>query len=278
MKAKLEGMCASYELWDSWYGAKQKYNPSNVQTNSQTSPVDLEEEENGDDGDNDKYEEHEQVDDQDGGADGQRDDAEVAASADGELDPPSAQDTGGGNGNVLGGGGEVRLPAVSPAAALPTNRQTQMKSAKAAAQTASEKVTAAISSSPTSTSTKADKFDATYASVQNKKVDAMHSLETMRIQHAVQQQSREQIFQAKTIGWQMHSKEADAKAERRVRQKINYENNLTQLMLKDASAEAIDEYERRVMLHSDVQDRLEDASSARAQEMFQALIAGLAAP
>jgi hypothetical protein len=45
MPAKLEHMCPSYELWDQWFGSKQKYHPSNVQCNARPD-FDDEEEEN----------------------------------------------------------------------------------------------------------------------------------------------------------------------------------------------------------------------------------------
>jgi hypothetical protein len=39
MDKKLEGMCKDFCIWDKWFGATQKYNPSNVQDSSRDSPV-----------------------------------------------------------------------------------------------------------------------------------------------------------------------------------------------------------------------------------------------
>lgn len=279
MPQKLESMCASYEQWDSWFGHKQKFSPSNVQSGSTAPPQDSEDgEEDGSDGDGiDGI-----VDNIDGGVDGElgtvgNDAAEganqqqigVGESADSAEVLPVP------DGTAASAGTAVAAPLVTDSQ-RESNRGKQTSVAKQQIATASALVSSAISSSPTAT--KADKFDATYASVQMRKCESAQQIAQQQCKSASLLQTRDQIFQAKTISLQMQCKEEEAKAERRVRQRINYENNLTQLLLKDSSGDIADEFDRRIAKQMAAAERSEANAHSAASAALSDFLQSLGAP
>jgi hypothetical protein len=264
MPEKLERMCPSFELWDQWFGSKQKFNPSNVQCNSR--------DRDSDDGDDDQSRHSGQLDalenEADGGADAQLDDTDYTGNGGDEVG--AAENFGDGGSGRHDGSGESSLHAsqasprspgsagerqqqlqqgssaaqaarasqASPrSAGSAAQRQQQLQQASSAAQTAQAAVAAALSTSP-STAAKADKFDATYSVVQHKKIEMQHTIEKSRCANAIALQSRDQAFQARLLSAQQECKDQDAEAERRLRQRISYETNLTQLLVKDDSGAA----------------------------------------
>jgi hypothetical protein len=294
MPAKLENMCPSYELWDQWFGSKQKFNPSDVQTNARVF-------------------EEEDVDGQnrlgmpdptdvafpsDGGADAQLDELGVEDVGDENIgnDESGRQDgvvdnNGDGVTGVQGsssnssvqsprGGVPRSSPHASPnghqsprSAVAPGQRQQQVQLATAEAQAAQAAVAAAVSTSP-STAAKADKFDATYSAVQHRKIEMQHTIEQSRCANAILLQSRDQKFQARLISAQQQCKDQDAEAERRLRQRISYETNMTQLLVKDASGALANDFDRRIQAQQDREDRRLQSQNSSGRDMLAMLLQG----
>jgi hypothetical protein len=314
MPAKLEHMCASYELWDQWFGSKQKYKPSNVQSNSRE--FILSEEEDVGEGNRNSEMLEGAVNDTDGGRDGQLDAVQIEdgggdnEGADGGGDNEGA-DGGGDNEGADGGGdnegarqlasssssaqsprpGSILLlqsprhaPVLASQQASPNGQPSPRQHAAVQRQQHIQQATAAaaaianaVSASP-STSTKADKFDATYAAVQNKKIETMLAVEQSRCANAISLQSRDQLFQARLVSAQQQCKDEDAQAERRLRQRISYETNLTQLLVKDESGELANDFDRRIAAQLDREERRMQSQGSNARQMLAALLEGALQP
>ncbi len=290
MAAKLEHMCPSYELWDQWFGSKQKFNPSDVQSNARE--FFDEEDEDGQNRDSVMPDEFEVA--ADGGADARLDDDacdgdegdDGSGRQDGVVELAGDAVTGhqGSSTNSSvhsprAGGGVPRSPphssisGPSPRSAGPTGqRREQVQKAAAEVQAANAAVAAAVSTSP-STSAKADKFDATYSAVQHKKIEMQHTIEQSRCANAIALQSRDQVFQARLVSAQQEWKYQDAESERRLRQRISYETNLTQLLVKDDSGNLANDFDRRIeaQLAREEQRRMQSQDS-RGRDMLATLL------
>lgn len=285
MPAKLEHMCASYELWDQWFGSKQKYKPSNVQSNSRE--FILSEEEDVGEGNHNSEMLEGAVNDTDGGRDGQ-------------LDAVQIEDGGGDNEGADGGGDDEsacqlasssllaqsprHAPVLTSQQASPSGQPSPRQQAAVQRQQHIQQATAAaaaianaVSASP-STSAKADKFDATYAAVQNKKIETMLVVERSRCANAIALQSRDQLFQARLVSAQQQCKDEDAQAERRLRQRISYETNLTQLLVKDESGSLANDFDRRIADQLEREDRRIQSQGSNARQMLAALLEGALQP
>jgi hypothetical protein len=162
-----------------------------------------------------------------------------------------------------------------PAVALDTTgqRQQQLQQATATAQAAQAAVAAAVSTSP-STAAKADKSDATYSAVQHKKIEMQQTIEQSRCANAIALQSRDQVFQARLLSAQQECKDQDAEAERRLRQRISYETNLTQLLVKDDSGALANDFDRRIKKQLLREDRRMQSQGSRGRDMLATLLQG----
>lgn len=305
MPAKLEHMCPNYEMWDQWFGSKQKYKPSNVQSNSLQS-LDFSDSE-GDDGDAEKGESRRDLDLSQANADDGGEDALLDQDGGGGAVAGEGEGEGGGEGEGKGegdGNGEGEVHAVtdslrpspasplgqqSPRQASPRQpvplrqtspqqqapqRQQQIQQAAAAVAAAAAGVAAAVSTSP-STAAKADKFDATYSAVQHKKIEMMQSIEQSRCANAIALQSRDQVFQAKLVALQQQCKDEDAQAERRLRQRISYETNLSQLLQNDASGQLANDFDRRIQQQLEREELRVQSQGSNASQLLGALLQGL---
>ncbi len=165
-----------------------------------------------------------------------------------------------------------RQQAAGPQQAA-VQRQQHIQQATAAAAA----IANAVSASP-STSAKADKFDATYATVQNKKIETMLVVEQSRCANAIALQSRDQLFQARLVSAQQQCKDEDAQAERRLRQRISYETNLTQLLVKDDSGKLANDFDRRIADQLEREDRRMQSQGSNARHMLAALLEGALQP
>jgi ABC-type anion transport system duplicated permease subunit len=131
-----------------------------------------------------------------------------------------------------------------------------------------------VSTSP-STAAKADKFDATYSAVQQKKIEMQHIIEQSRCANAIALQSRDQVFQARLISAQQECKDQDAQEERRLRQRISYETNLTQLLIKDDSGALANDFDRRIQSQLDLEEqRRMQSQASRGRDMLAMLLQG----
>ena len=288
MPAKLEHMCPSYELWDQWFGSKQKYNPSNVQTNAredlELSSVDEADDEEGQARGMDLA----QTNDTDGGRDAMLDADAANGGGEGEgegegegraassMRPTNPPQSPRAQSSPLGQPSPRPPVARQPPQRQPPQRQQQQQAAAAAAASAAA-VNAAVSTSP-STAAKADKFDATYSAVQHKKIEMMQHVEQSRCANAIEMQMRDHMFQAKLVGLQQQCKDEDAQAERRLRQRISYETNLAQVLQKDTSGQLADDFDRRIQRQLSLEATREHSQGSNASQLLAALLQGLHAP
>ena len=288
MPEKMEHMCHNYELWDSWFGSKQKYNPTNVQAGGANLSGD---DEPGSDDGNGSFPERDLtvLNDEDGGVDGREGDqgndggSEVSSQPDAgasDLAPSHASSLQSAAAAPSADSSPRQATvAAAPAAAAAggagaSRRGKQNQAAATEAKVAAAAVANALSTSP-STQAKADKFDATYSAVQHRKIEMMRSIETSRCDNAILLQVRDQVFQGKLVAVQQKCKDADALAERRLRQRISYETNLSQLLQKDTSGALADDFDARIarQLQSEAQraDREAQANSGILDALMDSL-------
>lgn len=264
---KMESLCTSYSLWDSWFGFTQKYSPASLHVGKPPDPE-------ADEGAAEFNSQHSDeavvdVDAVSGGADGIRDDA--AHDEEGKHEAAvevtdvrqSLQSSGGRQGKAAAGG-------KSPAAAV------ALVAAKAEQQNLMSIVAKSPSSASVGTSGKSSSsnFDQVYASVQAAKSAQMQSLCLIRIYslrlyaahaqleiarghnvaaadtqargftHDEDRQTREFgfkreleerkfAFEAEAKALHLAASRADQVAERNVRQRIEFEKNVTQLLTTD---------------------------------------------
>jgi ABC-type anion transport system duplicated permease subunit len=100
-----------------------------------------------------------------------------------------------------------------------------------------------------------------------------HTIEQSRCANSIALQSRDQVFQARLISAQQQCKDQDAEAERRLRQRISYETNLTQLLVKDESGTLANDFDRRIeaQLAREAQRQSQDS---RGRDMLAFLLEG----
>jgi hypothetical protein len=268
---KMESMCASYALWDSWFGNTQKYSPASVM--SGRCPIeDRGEDQDADDAgaaDNSDVVER-AVNDVNGGGDGVADDAVSAAQAAAAADEGSHHDDSHPSTSPSQrSAGEVQAP--------PKGKSTAARAAAASAANAAKSgLLALVATSPSSVATSgkssSSSFDQVYATVQAAKSAPMQSpcltyslfiyaakaqlemardnnahdvdRQTRDFDHDDRKQAREFAFQtelanrkfafeAQSKALELAATRADKVAERNVRQRIEFEKNVTQLLDKD---------------------------------------------
>lgn len=263
---KMESLCASYALWDSWFGSTQKYSPASIISGRYGGDEQSEYEVADDAGAAVSDLVEKAVDDVNGGNDGVADDAVSAAQAaaaagshDGSQPPtPPSQ---------------VQAPPKGKSAA---RAAAASAAAASAANAAKNGLLALVATSPSSVATSgkssSSSFDQVYATVQAAKSAPMQSpcvtdsllfyaaqaqlelarsnnahdvdRQTRDFGHDDRKQSREFEFQtelanrkfafeAQSKALELAATRADKEAERNVRQRIEFEKNVTQLLDKD---------------------------------------------
>jgi hypothetical protein len=279
IEQKMESMCSSYALWDTWFGSSQKYSPTSVIS---AHPPDLDSDDDaGQPGSGALVEEN--VNEQDGGFDGAADDAAAAA----ELSQISAPGDAGDEAESqqadvqLSVQSQTRQPS---AKGLPRKSATASPGAGAvaAATGAKNNLLAIVATSPSSingsssSSKSSSNFDQVYASVQAAKSAQIQSpcinyssrfyaaqaqldiarshneheicSQTRGFSHDQQKQEKEfafqsqlardkLVFEAEAKALELAARRADQQADRNVRQRIEFEKNVTQLLEKDPTGE-----------------------------------------
>jgi hypothetical protein len=258
---KMESLCASYSLWDSWFGSTQKYAPASLVVGRQPLADDAADEAEMQRDDCEFSEAVQIVDAVSGGADGVLDDAATNEEKKHEAatDVQSSPSSGGRQGKAAVGGKSAALVAAK------AEKQNLMS------LVATSPTSASVGSSSKSSSSN---FDQVYASAQAAKSAQMQSPCLIRIyslrlyaahaqleiarghnvaaadtqargfNHDEQKQTREFDFQreledrkfafeAQAKALQLAASRADQQADRNVRQRIEFEKNVTQLLTTD---------------------------------------------
>jgi hypothetical protein len=172
MPAKLESMCPHFEVWYSYFGHLQKFNPSSVVTSSEYHDDD-----------------HDDVEDGDVGSDsrdsclGDRIEEEVAAGADCRIDTDVELEAADRVPNAVACGSPVVSPVASTSSRTTTtppfsrhsggaaagHRQSQMQAAQQLEE-AKGRLNKVVACTPTSGSSKGQTFDTTYAAVKRDQI------------------------------------------------------------------------------------------------------------
>jgi hypothetical protein len=227
--AKLNSICPQFELWNSWLGESQKYDPTSVVTNDSGSQDDEHDQDAEEEGAADNV--GRIVDGDNGGPDADLD-LEITESIGtspraGELDlSPSA----GAKSARSRGAGVQHVVAAAGAA------KAALSSAIKGPVVSSPSVTTTSSSS--NQSGRQSSFDAVYAKCSDNKVQTMKDIQASKNQCALLQQNREHHFQSQKL--LLEATVADE--ERKVRQKIEFEKNVATLFVQDASGELARNY------------------------------------
>ena len=232
-------MCPNYDLWHSWFGAHQKYDPSSI---VQSSVV----EEDGEGGDEDDAEgdggeEEKRVDEVDGGPDGALSEEIVQEGA-----ANATRDA------VLSAGNKVAgsVPPTSPVAVAVSPRAGVKRSAGGNAAVSSVALTNAASAkaqlqsiigtqpvvtSPSQSTSSSGKssFDAVYAKAAESKVIALKEIAHTQATNALEVQKGEHHFQAQKLVLEMRV----ATEERKSKQKIEFEKNIATLLVADRTGQ-----------------------------------------
>jgi hypothetical protein len=231
--AKLRDICPQFELWDSWFGCWQKYQPSSIVASSAV----LEEDSASDEENCDVV--VRAFDDQTGGPDAE---LEVRST----VSSPSS-------------------PAATPAAVSSvTAVSAQKKQLQQAVVSRMPVVSSPSVSSSGSGSGKSNSFDVTYAQTQEKKFTCMKEIENAKCASARLLQNEDHVFQSQsardielqkreTLKLQQvaeHAFQARRDAisaasnaqERVVRQKIEFEKNVASLLIEDHSGKLADDF------------------------------------
>jgi hypothetical protein len=279
---KMESLCGSYALWDSWFGSTQKFAPASVRSARAPSSDDDEEVSTAV-----GHVVHNVADEVHGGADGAADDEAAEAAARngassenvGDVNEPSQPPTSPVSPaqlpsapNAVVAQGRGRGKAAAPAAAAASD------AAVATATAAKNNLLKIVATSPSvaasNSKSSSSSFDQVYATVQGAKSAPMQSpcltysslvyaaqaqLDIARSHNAhdvasqargfsfdEQKQAREYEFQkqladqkfafeAEAKALEMAARRADQQADRNVRQRIEFEKNVTQLLEKDTT-------------------------------------------
>lgn len=257
--AKLNWMCPSYDLWNSWFGNWQKYDPASVMVSgSGDADGSFDYDAEGAVADNDDcandvlVDREDAVDSHTGGADAVVIDADAALSS--ELSSPVASPV------VAARGCRRNRPAAPPLNAVAVLAQSRV----ALAQTVAKPPTVSSPSVSSSGSGGSKNFDVLYAKAQENKMLALKDIERSKCDAALSQQSAEHAFQFKHAQdvecWKAESAlklqrtehefqarrdalvAAGSAQERVVRQKIEFEKNVASLLVADSSGTLADAY------------------------------------
>jgi hypothetical protein len=275
IEQKMESLCPSYALWDTWFGSSQKYSPASV--------ISAAPPQSGSDDDVDQSGSGAVVDENvnasDGGQDGAADDAAAAAA-----DEASQNSATGVAGDSADSQQPLRPSVQPPAEARAQSRGKSTAAASSAGATAAAAVLGAKSSllglvatSPLSVnsgskSSSSSNFDQVYASVQAAKsaqiqlpcliyssrfyaAQAQLDISKNQCNHEIDSQSRgfshdqqkqekefefqsklaksKLVFEAESRALELVAKRAEQQEDRNVRQRIEFEKNVTQLLEKD---------------------------------------------
>jgi len=270
---KLESMCPQFEVWLSYFGHLQKFNPTSVLSNSVQEIGDDDESNAGsDEGDREEFIESQLLTGSDANIDSQVEDeanavgdhshqsSAISEIAEAPRTPVRANSQAapgsGGSAIASGGGGAVRVAPRKDK----DNAAQQLTTARDALNQAVSMVPSITSSASRSGS---GSFESTYASVKTsisrdqissqtsisrdqissqnsiarEKNEALIKIEEAKLIAAQELQRREQNFQAQLNAINVLAAEQRDKDERRVKQKIEFQNNVTQLLIKDPSGE-----------------------------------------
>jgi hypothetical protein len=249
--AKLNAMCPSYDLWNSWFGNWQKYDPASIICSGS---VDLA-----------------SVNVGSGELDGSEDSDAEGSPANVEIDEelPDREDavdslTGGADAaDVVSSevSSSVTSPSVPgtkrPAASAASNAVATLAQSRAALAKTVARPVVSSPSVQSSSSGSSKNFDVVYAKTQESKMLVLRDIESSKCQAALSQQSAEHAFQFKHAqdveSWKAQSasklqrseQEFQARRdalvaagnaqERVVRQKIEFEKNVASLLVADSS-------------------------------------------
>jgi hypothetical protein len=241
---KLNSICPSFDLWNSWFGESQKYDPTSVVTNDSQS----------DQGENDEQGHDRQEDEvvalerggdavnaDDGGPDAHLDSSSVAASP-----RDNSRD--------------IRADAVAAAGAAKNALSKHIKSPGPVPVVTSPSL-ASSSSGSFGQSGKTASFDAVYAKCSENKVQTMKDIQTSKRDCALLQQSREHHFQSQKILLEANA----ANEDRKVRQKIEFEKTLATLFVQDSSGDLARNYLALLRDHRQQEAAVDSAPPAHLQ-------------
>jgi hypothetical protein len=258
--SKLNWMCPQFELWNSWFGNWQKYDPTSIIISGDGGEESGDDAQRGDDEDVETIDRDQAVDSYTGGAD--------AAEPD--------------NGDGEGASSVLTSPVTSPSSASSAKKQqpfqprtevavavNNVAASKALlAQTVANKPpivsSPSVSSGGSGGSGGSKNFDVVYAKAQENKIACLRDIEFAKCAAAQSHQAADHAFQSQ------HSKEveevkresallqqraehefqarrdalvaAGSAQERVVRQKIEFEKNLASLFVADQSGKLADAY------------------------------------
>jgi hypothetical protein len=227
-------MCPNYDMWHSWFGAHQKYDPTSIVQSGEGVDEVI------DNPGGDAVSEHQDVDygdavDADAGGND-------AALSDDQVQEAAANAT---RDAILSTGNKVAgsVPPTSPPAVGVSPRAGTKRPASGAlgaAATAKVQLQSVISSLPlvsspsqsTSSSGKSS-FDSVYAKAAESKVIALKEIAHTQATNALEVQKGEHHFQAQKLMLEMRV----ANEERKSRQKIEFEKNIATLLVADRSGQ-----------------------------------------
>ena len=267
---KLDSICPQFETWNGWFGHLQKFNPTSIMSSSGGGLEMSGDEEDGSggngrdvdgDGENGGEEQPEAEAEDFGeriaavvstGADAEIDDtagSEVVAPPDtngtdiqADLSPRRGSSVSRARGGSRGGGRQPALPSqpqLPPGGGLST-----------AATSLANLIASPNNSVASSPQSKAASFEATYASVKTSvsrdTIHSNHVLARERDVAALEQQRREHAFHAQSTALQLFFTEKSNAEERRVRQKVEFQKNCTELLLKDQSGGLVEVLEGKI--------------------------------
>jgi hypothetical protein len=249
-------MCPQFELWNSWFGESQKYDPTSIVVNSSESEKDDVASETAGCGDIvERF-----VDEVDGGADAAFCVDEVAENAGGasvsQAASPHACVTGAGNRKRSNGAQNADVEVcVARAGAAKSALSNVIKNPVVS----SPSVT---SSSSGAHSNRSATFDIVYAKCSENKVQSMKDIQASQNQCQLLQQSREHHFQSQKILIEASA----AQEERVVRQKIEFEKNVANLLIADTSGGLARNF---MTLLREEEARRESLSSSKSEAVAQ---------
>jgi hypothetical protein len=275
---KLDAMCPQYEVWESYFGHLQKFNPSSVISSASEFDLDHSEEENEKaDGNDDADIIEAEV---ERGDDGRIDvlvldedkelavagtEAEAAknthaaapldAEGVGDIHPVAPVSPGAfafpgfasSGARARGRGGNGAAPKVHKSSASTGQQLADAKSALDAVVSC-----APLSGSSTPRNSSSNSFESTYASVKTsvsrdqiasqttisrEQLANSSKIEEAKLRNSQEIQRRDHEFQAQMNIINVLAAERREKEERRVKQKIEFQNNVTQLLLKDQTGD-----------------------------------------
>jgi len=276
--SKLNDMCPQFDLWNSWFGEHQKYDPSSVVESVSDDGGDAQEEEEDQNVSGDAIRD---VDAIGGGQDAALSEVVMAAdaatrealavvdvrpsavagsNAAGHISPSPVNTSPVASGNKRNVGG-----AAAGSAAVMVN-------AAAAAKQALQSVIAspvANSSSQGSAGSGKQSFDAVYAKAAENKVMCLKEIARAKGECQLKLQANEQRFQSQKLMMEVRI----GNEERRLRQRIEFEKNIANLFVADRTGALANEYMQVLRAEDERQrDRVDAADTALAS--FAAALQG----